>query len=280
MPYIAYCHGEQITQTEQYRFQPALRNWIYRHADAVIANSGFTVNHLLRVGIPEDRIHKITPGVDFDRFSPRPKNADLVKRFGLEGKSVVLTVARLIPRKGHAAVLHSLARISKDVPNLVYLIAGAGPEEQPLRHLAAELGIGEIVKFAGRVPEETLPDFFNLCDVFAMPNYDGAGGDIEGFGMVFLEANAAGKPVIGGRSGGSSDAVAHGETGFLVDTANLEDLVSTLRRLLQDKDLRERLGSAGLERARTQFSWEARARALRAVSLSVWQSSAKRPTAS
>jgi phosphatidyl-myo-inositol dimannoside synthase len=266
VPCLAYCHGEQITQTEPYRYQPILRNWIYRNVDAVIANSEFTRDHLLRIGIPSERIYKITPGVDCERFSPRPRNPELEQRFGLQGKRVVLTVARLVPRKGHRAVMETVARLAKEFPDLVYLIAGEGPDEGALRRLATELGIDGIVRFLGRVSDAQLPDIFGLCDIFVMANYDAPGGDIEGFGMVFLEANAVGKPVIGGRSGGSADAVVHGKTGFLVDAMNGEELDSTMGRLLRDDSLRAQLGLAGLERACAEFSWAARARALHDIS--------------
>jgi phosphatidylinositol alpha-1,6-mannosyltransferase len=276
VPFLAYCHGEQITQTEPYRFQPILRNWVYRHADAVVANSDFTRNHLVRIGIPPERIHMLTPGVDCDRFSPRPRNPELVRQLGIEGKRVVLTVSRLVPRKGHRAVLQAMARLTGGLHDCVYLIAGEGPEEESLRRMAAELGIQENVIFLGRVSSERLPDIFNLCDVFVMPNYEAAGGDIEGFGMVFLEANAAGKPVIGGRSGGSVDAVVDGETGVLVDGTNIDELAGALERLLQDGNLRARLGSAGLARAREHFSWAARAQHLREINRRILCPSATR----
>jgi phosphatidylinositol alpha-1,6-mannosyltransferase len=269
LPYLAYCHGEEITLTDRYKYQPHVRDKIYRGADAVVANAEFARQSLLRIGVPECRIVKITPGVDVERFSPRPTREELIEKWNLKGKKIVLTVARLISRKGHDLVLRAIARLTRELPDAVYLIVGRGPEEQRLQNLALELGIMDSVRFAGLVPGELLPDCYNLCDVFAMPNREEANGDIEGFGMVFLEANATGKPVIGGRSGGTADAIVEGKTGFRVDASQLDELTATLRMLLTDTNLRRQLGNAGRERVQREFQWRDRARKLHDVSMEI-----------
>jgi phosphatidylinositol alpha-1,6-mannosyltransferase len=265
IPYLAYCHGEDVTLTERYRHQRMIRNRIYRDANTVVAACEFARQSLLRIGIPEERIAKITPGVDWERFAPRPKSEKLIRQFGLEGRRVFMTVARLTPRKGHATVLRAFAKILPQVTDATYLIAGTGVERERLEALAAELGISHAVRFAGYVPEQDLADFYNLCDLFVMMNQEND-GDIEGFGMVFLEASAAGKPVIGGRSGGTEDSVWHEHTGFLIDPLDVEGLAAKLRLLLEDGQLRGRLGEAGLARARADFSWNSRAERLRDLS--------------
>ena len=272
IPYVAYCHGEDIALTARYKYQPHMRDMVYRGADAIVANAEFARRNLIRIGIPEDRIVKINPGVDLERFSPRPARIDLFKKWNLEGKKVVLTVARLISRKGHDLVLRAIARLVREVPEMVYLIVGQGPEEQKLRNLAVELGIMNSVRFAGRVSEELLPDCYGLCDVFAMVNREEANGDLEGFGMVFLEANAVGKPVIGGRSGGTADAIEEGVTGFRVATDQPEDLTGTLRNLLLDTDLRQRFGEAGRKRVEREFQWRDRSRKLHEVTMEIYKS--------
>jgi len=269
IPYIAYSHGEDVALTDRYKYQPLMRNMVYRGADAIVANAEFARRNLVRIGIPEDRIFKINPGVDLDRFSPRPARVDLLKKWNLEGKKVVLTVARLISRKGHDLVLRGIARLIREVPETVYLIVGQGPEEQKLRNLAAELGITDSVRFAGRVPEELLPDCYSLCDVFAMVNREEANGDLEGFGMVFLEASAMSKPVIGGCSGGTADAISEGKTGFRVNVGQLDELTATLRMLLTDANLRCQLGNAGRERVEREFQWRDRARKLHEISVEI-----------
>lgn len=269
LPYVAYCHSEEVTQMEQFRFQPLIRDRIYREADAVVAACEFARKLLLQIGVPEERIHKINPGVDWARFSPRPRNPELVHRFSLEGKKVLLTVSRLCARKGHDMVMKSIARIAAQVPNVRYLIAGRGPEEARLRQLAADLNLNPVVEFVGFVSEADLPEYYGLCDLFVMPNREEGDGDIEGFGMVFLEAAAAGKAVVAGKSGGTEDSVVDGITGLLVNPENVAELADAFRRLLLDDTLRNKLGEAGMNRARTEFDWAVRARQLEEVNRAV-----------
>jgi len=269
IPYVVYCHGEEIPQLDNYRFQPRVRNKIYFNADAVIAASEFTRQNLLRLGVENKRIFKITPGVDSRRFEPTSSNSELKKQYGLEGKVVLLTVARLISRKGHRAVLQAFSKIAREVPQAHYLIAGTGPEEKALRQLTDDLGLSQRVTFAGYVPTAELSGLYNMCDIMIMPNREDSGGEVEGFGIVFLEASAAGKPVIGGRTGGAIEAIAEGKTGFLVDPDNTDELAEVMHRLILDRVLREKLGVAGRQRAESEFSWRTRAEMLRQVNLAI-----------
>jgi phosphatidylinositol alpha-1,6-mannosyltransferase len=264
LPFVAYCHGEDITLTDKRRFQPRLRDLIYRDADAVVANGDFAIENLLRIGIQRDKIHKITPGLDTSVFYPFAVDSGLRQHYNIEtDELVVMTVARLVPRKGHARVMRALAALGSTVPPFKYVVVGRGSIEAELRDLANQLGLGDKVVFAGFVADDKLNQHYNLADVVAMPNTEEE-GDIEGFGMVFLEANAAGKPVIGGRSGGTAEAVADGESGFLVDSD--EELRDVLERLLTDSNLRQHMGSTGLQRARAEFDWDTRAALLGKIS--------------
>ena len=263
VPYIIYCHSEELTSTDGYRYQPRVRNQIYLNSDAVVAASKFAKQNLLRVGVPEERIHIISPGVNLARLQCTQSQEELRERYGMKGKLVLLTVGRLISRKGHQLVLRALDKVRSQVPNAHYIIVGKGPEEARLRQTVQEMGLGEHVTFQGLAQEQALADYYNLCDVMVMPNRQEANGDVEGFGMVFLEANAVGKPVVGGRSGGAVEAIADGTSGFLVNPDDPEELAATLVRLLSDRDLRERIGAAGARRVRDEFSWETRARDLR-----------------
>lgn len=265
IPYVAYCHGEEVTQIDYRRFQPRMRNLVYRSADAVIAANEFARSNLVRIGVPLQRIFKILPGVDIENFVPRAAREDLVRRYGLAGKVVLLSVSRLVERKGHAQVLKALARLRESVPDFHYLIVGDGPEWQRIEGLIRELGLEGRVSMAGKVAAEELTDFYNCCDLFVLANRD-IEGDVEGFGMVFLEANACGKPVLGGRTGGTSEAVIEGATGLLVDPESLDEIAAALTRLLSSAELRGRLGNQGLARARADFAWHTRAEPLRAVS--------------
>jgi len=265
LPYLAYCHGEEVTQTDLRKYQPMVRNTIYANADMVIAANEFARTNLLRIGIAEDKICKVLPGVDCERFFPRSRRPELVARYGLEGKKVVLSVGRLVARKGHARVLRALAHIRDRVPPFHYLIAGEGPEKQAILSLAAELGLSQHITLAGKIAEDQLADFYNLCDVFVLVNHV-VDGDLEGFGMVFAEANATGKPVIGGRSGGTGEAILHGLTGFLVDPECPDEIADRLLLLLQNDELSRRMGLAGMERVRVEFNWANSAQVLRQIS--------------
>lgn len=265
LPYIIYCHGEEITQTDCYRYQPLVRNHIYCNADAVVANSEFAKQQLLRIGVAHERLHKITPGVEAARFQNALPNSEFVNKHGLGRKTVILTVARLVPRKGHRAALQAFSRVCGEFPDAHYLIVGTGPEELRIRQQVQDLGLQERVTLAGFMPADQLPALYNLADVMLLANRREADGDIEGFGIVFLEANAAGKPVIGGRSGGAIEAIEDGSTGYLVDPDSPDEIAAALRRLLADPGLRNSLGAAGRKRSIEQYDWDSRAKALETV---------------
>jgi phosphatidylinositol alpha-1,6-mannosyltransferase len=269
IPYVAYCHGEGVTQMDSRRLERRMRDMIYRGADAVIACSNFARGNLIRIGGDQKRIVRINPGVDSTRFHPGVARPDLVQRFSLGDKQVLLTVARLIPRKGHGTVLAGLARMASTHKLLRYLIVGMGPEEVRLRVLVGSLHLEDSVIFAGFVADAELADSYRLCDVLVMPNSDDGAGDIEGFGMLFLDASATGKAVIGGCSGGTAEAVEDGVTGFLVNPDSVDALNDRLRSLLDEPALREGLGRHGLARARQQFSWDTRAALVQQLSKQV-----------
>ncbi len=219
----------------------------------------------MRIGIPEERIHKLTPGVDIKRFQPLAPSLELIDRYRLKGKKVLLTVARLVPRKGHQVVIRALPKVLQEIPDLHYLIVGAGAERNNLAKIVRELNLDDAVTFAGDVPHERISEFYNLCDVFIMANRLEPEGDVESFGMVFTEANAVGKPVIGGKSGGASEAILEGVTGYLVDPNSTEHVADRLLKLFRRADLRKTMGSAGLSRVMTEFNWANRGRQLREI---------------
>jgi len=272
IPFVAFCHGEDITLTAERRFQPKVRNLVYHSADAIVANGDFAVQGLRSIGVDTGKVYKITPGLDTSLFYPESGQAELQRRYGINGELVVMTVARLVSRKGHKRVLRALAQISPQVPAFKYVIVGRGPLEEELRALTTELNLENRVVFAGFVPDDQLNRHYNLADIVVMPN-TGEGGDVEGFGMVFLEANAAGKPVIGGRSGGTPEAIVEGKTGYLVDPSDDQELRDALHTLLNDGQLRKTMGSAGMHRARTQFSWETRASIIQEINHAVSKAS-------
>ena len=261
-PYLTFIHGDELAQMEERRYQPVLRDLIFRNASALVAANEFARNKALAAGVEASKIHLITPGVDLDRFRPEPRDPELVRRYGLEGKLVLLTAARLAPKKGHATVIQALAKVLPDNPNIHYLIAGDGTERARLENLTDALGLRHAVTFVGNIPNELLGTYYNLCDIFVMANRRVTGGDVETFGMVFIEANATGKPVIGGRSGGAIESVEHGRTGFLADPDDIDEWAQTMGLLISNEELRRRLGNDGLKRVRSSYTWDSRAAAL------------------
>lgn len=239
---------------------------VLRAADPVFTISPFTSRLMVEFGLPADRIVEIPLGVRED-LHPAEKDPRYVARHRLDGKLVFVTIARLVERKGIDTTLQALARIDEELPPWRYLVVSDGPYRGELERLCARLGLQERVTFTGFVGEDEIPTYHNLADVFVMPNRAVRGAprsslSVEGFGMVFVDAAACGKPVIAGRSGGAVDAVADGVNGILVKPGDVDDLVGALLRLADPAE-RERLGRAGLAFA-ARFSWDAAARALRA----------------
>ncbi|MDP3014188.1 MAG: glycosyltransferase family 4 protein, partial [Candidatus Subteraquimicrobiales bacterium] len=178
--------------------------------------------------------------------------------YNLENKNTILTVASLIfPYKGHDRVIKALPQVLKKLPNTVYLIVGDGPRRKSLENLVKELRLEENIIFTGFVASENLVKYYHACDVFIMPSSeDKSKGYVEGFGLVYLEANACGKPVIGGRCGGILDAIIDGITGLLVEPLNIDEIARALIKILEDRNYSKLLGENGRERAIREFNWE------------------------
>jgi len=252
---INYIHGEEITTETSSRSFQRNRSRYLRQADGVVAVSNFTRQALIDLmRVDPEKIELITNGVDLNRFHPEPKSESLLQRYGLAGKQVLLTVGRLIPRKGFDMVLKALPQILEHCPDAHYLIVGEGPYRRDLERLVEEGNLKDHVTFSGRISEEELNAHYCLCDLFLMPNRELSDHDTEGFGLVFLEANACGKAVIGGRAGGVVEAVRDGENGLLVE-GNDEQAIATITiRLLSNVELREKIETRGLGIARAASS--------------------------
>jgi phosphatidyl-myo-inositol dimannoside synthase len=178
----------------------------------------------------------------------------------------VVCVSRLVPRKGQDVLIRALPEIRRRVPGTVLLCVGGGPDEPRLRRLAAEVGVAQDVVLTGAVPVEELPAHYDAGTVFAMPcRSRHAGLEVEGLGIVFLEASASGLPVVAGRSGGSPDAVRHGETGLVVDGTSTTQVAGAVAGLLQDPDRARAMGAAGRDWVQREWRWDVLAARLRAL---------------
>jgi phosphatidyl-myo-inositol dimannoside synthase len=255
---VAHGSGEILVPARVPVLRSVLRH-VLRSADLVLPVSAFTEEAVRRVAKGRVRTAILHPCVDTTRFSLTVSGHPIREQLGLGGRFVVLFVSRLVKRKGADTLLRAVAGLQ----GATALIVGAGPEERALRRLAETLEMKGRAVFAGRVPDDLLPEYFAAGDVFCMPCSDRLGGvDTEGFGIVYVEAAASGLPVVAGRCGGSVDAVEDGVTGFVLDEPTPAELVQTLHRLQIHPDLRARLGAAGRERVEAGFSPQAAAERL------------------
>ncbi len=251
-PYFITVHGGEILH--DFRAPSVRRN--FASARAVIAVSRYTKKLLTGLGVKPRKVHVIPNGTDPVRFNPDIDSSRVHTKHHLEGKKVILSVSRLVKRKGNANVISALPDVLKAVPQAHYLIVGEGPEKRNLANLTAECSLSAKVTFAGRVGETELGEYYAACDVFIMPSFLAHRGEnVEGFGIAYLEANACGKPVIGGRTGGVEDAIVHGETGLLVDPLSTEEIASALITILSDEARAASMGRAGRLRVEREFNW-------------------------
>ena len=231
-----------------------LRRRAIHQASKLFPVSRFTAGLLKELGASEANIVTVPNGTDPSRF--RPMDVDeLKKRHGLSGRPVILSVGRLAPRKGFDTVIEALPRIIDDFPDVCYVLVGDGADRERLEGLVAAKQLADSVRFIGRVDWSELPHWHNVADVFVTPSRH-TPPSVEGFGIVFLEANACGKPVIGARTGGIPDAVLDGETGLLVEADQPNELADALHRLLSDREFALRLGTFGRERVLSSGTWD------------------------
>jgi phosphatidylinositol alpha-1,6-mannosyltransferase len=260
---VASTHGHEVAWARL----PALRQVLTRvgrDVDALTSLGQYTRSRLAPV--MRAPFTDLPPGVDTDLFRPG-SGGDVVRhKLGLTDRPVVLCVSRLVPRKGQDVLVRALPVIQQRVPDAALLLVGGGPLAPRLRELAASLGVADDVVMTGSVPWEELPAHHDAGDVFAMPCRSRYGGlEVEGLGIVFLEASATGKPVVAGRSGGSPDAVRDGETGYVVDGTSVPEVADRVAGLLEDPARARQLGAAGRAWVERDWQWDTLAARLRGL---------------
>ncbi len=256
---LIYVHGEEITTRDAGGLFDRWREKFLAHAHAVIAVSSFTRDAMIRLMQTDPaRIVLVPNGVDTERFQVRDPRPDLVARYNVRGRRVILSVGRLVPRKGADHLIAAMPAILQACPDAHLLIAGEGPLRATLETLIRDHALQARVTLLGEVTNQDLCDLYALADIFALPNREMPDGDTEGFGLVFLEANACGKPVLSGRAGGVVDAVIDGVNGLCVDGADIPAIAAAAVRLLQDPVLHQKLSQGGIEAAR-RGDWRSRA---------------------
>jgi phosphatidylinositol alpha-1,6-mannosyltransferase len=241
-------------QARSYR---GIFNALLRGADFIFADSKEAANIALNLGVMAGNIHLVNPCVDTSSKTGGITANIVRKRYGLENKKCILMVGRLVERKGCDTVINALPTVLRSVPDAHFLVAGMGPMQDKLSAHVENLKLQDSVTFAGFIPDEELAAYYQACDVFVMISRElRESGDIEGFGIVYLEANLQGKPVVAGRSGGVPDAVVHGETGLLVDPNDTQEVAFAIIRILKDASLAQLLGENGKRRVLKDFTIE------------------------
>lgn len=244
--YVAIAYGNDFLAAQRLWYRP-LVNRLLAAASKVITISHYSARRLQTLGI--ENPHVIHPGTDPSRFTP-PSTPP-------PGPLTLLSVGRLVRRKGLDVALRALRRLRDDFPHLRYLVVGRGPERRGLQKLAQRLGLDGHVHFLGAVPAAELPDVYRQAHVFLLPLRPEAPGDsVESFGMVFLEAAATAVPSVAGNSGGAAEAVRDGETGFVVEPGDEEAVYHATRQLLADEALRQQMGRHGRRWVEEVMNWD------------------------
>ncbi|MFD4209797.1 glycosyltransferase family 4 protein [Micromonospora tulbaghiae] len=262
---VALTHGHEVGWAALPGARSALRR-IGRGMDVTTYLGEYTRARLARVLDGLTELRRLAPGVDVDAYHPEVDGGRVRSRLGLADRPVVVCVSRLVPRKGQDMLIRALPEIRRRVPDAALLVVGGGPYRSTLEKLARQTGLERDVVFTGSVPSAELPAHYAAGDVYAMPcRTRNRGLDVEGLGIVYLEASATGLPVVAGDSGGAPDAVREGETGYVVggrDVAQLADRVATL---LADRDLARQFGAAGRAWVEREWRWETQAQRMAAL---------------
>ncbi|MFB7242790.1 alpha-(1-2)-phosphatidylinositol mannosyltransferase [Streptomyces populi] len=264
---VATTHGHEAGWAQLPAARTLLRR-IGESTDTITYLGEYTRSRIASALTPEAaaRMVQLPPGVDERTFRPGSGGDEVRARLGLTDRPVVVCVSRLVPRKGQDTLVLAMPRILAKEPDAVLLIVGGGPYEKDLRTLAAETGVAGSVRFTGAVPWSELPAHYGAGDVFAMPCRTRRGGlDVEGLGIVYLEASATGLPVVAGDSGGAPDAVLDGETGWVVRGGSPEEAADRIVTLLGDPELRRRMGERGRAWVEEKWRWDLLAEQLRAL---------------
>jgi len=255
---VALTHGHEVWWSRIWPFSWAIAR-IGRAVDALTYLGEFTRGEIAKA-LDYDSVAKlvrIAPGIDTEHFTTRTDAQGLRESLGLGNKKVIVSVGRLVHRKGQDVLIEAMPEIMTSISDAHLLLIGEGPYKKELEKRIKNLGLEDRVTFVGRVQYADLPRYICVGDVFAMPSRSRlAGLEVEGLGIVYLEASACGLPVIGGISGGAPDAVLQGETGFSVDGRSAHEVAEALVRVLADKELAQRLGTRGRQWIIEQWQWQ------------------------
>jgi len=258
IPYIVYTHGVDTLIPQKNWLQRKLMYFNLKNAEWIVANTEFMKRKIEEIGIFPSRIIVVYPSLPEEAISREYSGEGIKKKYQLEGKKVILTLGRLVKRKGQDMVIKAMKEVIKKVPEAVYLIVGEGPAKVYLQNLIKELNLRDKVIFAGAIPDrlsEKMP-FYKAADVFVMPAREENKMDVESFGLVYLEAQSQGRPVILGNAGGSQESILVGKTGLIVNSKELKEIVQQIIFLLENKEKRKRIGKEARQWVKNNFLWK------------------------
>ncbi|MBY4214407.1 glycosyltransferase family 4 protein [Rhodococcus fascians] len=263
---VASTHGHEVGWSMVPGGRATLRT-IGENTDVVTYVSKYTRSRFSSAFGASAALEHLPPGVDTDRFVPDDAaRTELRARYGLGDRPTVLCLSRLVPRKGQDFLIRALPEIRRAVDGAVLVIVGGGPYENTLRELVRSTGMEQHVVFTGTVPSAELAAHHTIADVFAMPSRTrGAGLDVEGLGIVYLEASACGVPVVAGMSGGAPEAVQHNKTGLVVDGTSVSSIADAIVTILSDRTLATQMGNAGRAWVDAEWRWDVLTEKLRSL---------------
>jgi phosphatidylinositol alpha-1,6-mannosyltransferase len=254
---VALSHGHEVWWAKLWPFTWAIKR-IGNGVDVLTYLGEFTKSAISRPlsNRAISSMVRIAPGIDTDHFAPDVTAVDLKRELDLEGKRVIVSVGRLVHRKGQDTLVEALPHILKEFPDAHLLFVGVGPHLEYIHKRAIQLGVLSQISFVGRVQYSELPRFISVGEIFAMPSRSRlAGLEVEGLGIVYLEASACELPVVGGLSGGAPDAVLEGETGYSVDGLSPVAVASAINSLLADPIAAKAMGRRGRQWIIDEWEW-------------------------
>lgn len=242
---VALTHGHEVWWAKIPLLKSLLKK-IIKDVDHLGYLGDFTKSEIVKISNESQKFLQIAPGIDTEHFAPKSARGDLIEKYRLDGRRVIVSVGRLVHRKGQDELVKAMPKILNKFPDAILLFVGEGPIKQMLFNSAKQLGVLPKVVFAGRVSHHDLPDYICLGEIFAMPVRSRFSGlEVEGLGIVYLEASACGLPVIVGNSGGAVDAVLDKKTGLLVDGTKSDQIADAICELLANPERAKQMGAAG-----------------------------------
>jgi phosphatidylinositol alpha-1,6-mannosyltransferase len=256
-PYLCYVHGEDVETAATSGEHNLMVKQVCKHAELLICNSHNSANIVKRLNYgSDDKINVLHPGVDASLFVPSAADDEFKQQMGWQGRKVIITVGRLQARKGQDMMLRATALLKQQFPDILYAIIGRGECLESLKTLTAELSINEYVQFLTDVSDAQMIQCYQQSDMFILPNRT-IGNDIEGFGMVLVEAQACGKPVIAGDSGGTKETMLINQSGLVIDCTDAQLISTMVAKLLTDPKSRLQMGKIGRKHVESELDWQA-----------------------